>query len=165
MHPWPQECRRRTCTGHADELMCMKWCALSHTADIHKYTVARTMFCNETPVKDAIKNRLHHVAPLRSCAWCVASGARAVVHRWFSCFMILSGHKELIQIRLHHAHQRMRSRTTDCTTLKKASWYYSLFFHFVCSIILGVYFLVLIRIVLKQWVDSYDDRRHVLRMK
>ena len=72
------------------------------------YAVASQWDWWRTPVKDVIKNHLHHVVPLRSCAWCVASGAKAVVHRWFSCFMILSGHNALIQICLHYV-ARLRS--------------------------------------------------------
>ena len=133
---------------HADELMCMTWCAMSHTADIHKNTVARTMFCNEAPVKDASKSHLHRVVRTRSCAWCVASGARAMVDRWFSCFMILSGHKPWFQIGLDHCH------VVPNAGLCNAFYIIHCFFAFCFSI--------MIRIFSKNgWI--WDHHHHVLR--
>ena len=106
------------CIQHfADEVVCMichdaQWAILSHTADIKTSTVACVMFCNEInwqhPWRMQSKNHLHRAVRLGACAWCDASGARAVFHRWISCFMVLSGYNAWIQIRVHHV-VRMRS--------------------------------------------------------
>ena len=133
---------------HADELMCTICCAMSHllnTADIHERTVACSMLCNEIngrhPWKMQSKKHLHHVMRMRSCAWCDASGARAVFHSWHfaSWFYLVINHGlTSVYIMSHawdHAHQRMCSRTQDCATRKPTLLYYSCCFDFVCSMI------------------------------
>ena len=89
----PTSCR-------AYEMMCMMWCVGSQSSVsqmnflLHGSVWLRSMDSNPSTV--------HHVVRMRSCAWCHASGARAEFHRWISCFMVLSGCKAWIHIRLHH---------------------------------------------------------------
>ena len=135
----------------ADELMCMIWCAMSHTSEHSGCPqVNRCMHHAlqwdqpKTRVKNAIKKHLHHVVHMRSCAWCDASGARAVLHSWHlaSWFYLVTNHGvRLVWIMStvwDHAHQRARNQTKDCTTRKQILLCYSFFFHITCCILLLV---------------------------
>ena len=113
----PQECTRRTHTvscgwTSVHDMMSNESYIRTQRISTSKYIVACAMFCNEInrrhPCKMQSKKHLHHVVRMRSCAWCDAPGARAVFHRWISCFMVLSGYNAWIQIRVHHV-VRMRS--------------------------------------------------------
>ena len=136
---------------HADELMCMIWGAMSHTVQYSRYQQVNPCMRHvlqwdqpTTPAKDAIKNpltscRAHGIMRMMCCV-----RARAVFHSWHlaSWFYRVTKHGfKSVYIMLYvwdHAHQRMRGRTQDCTTLKKGLLYYSLFFHFAGFIILCV---------------------------
>ena len=156
--------------------MFMIWCAMSRIFEHSGYPQVNLCMHHvlqwdqpTTPVKDAIEkttcimlcvsDRAHEV---------MRQGARAVFHRWISCFMILSGYKAWVRIRLHHV-ARMKScastnspsntRLYTVQRLNRILLYYSLFCHFVCSITSCVVFSVIIQIVCSK------DHRHVLRIK
>ena len=130
---------------HADELMCVIWGALSHTAQYSRDQQVNPCMHHvlqwdqqPTPAKDAIKK------PLTSCPahgimrmmWCI--GSQSCVSQLASCFIILSGYKLWVQICLHHEHQRIRNRTQNCTTPKQILLCYSFFCHLACCILLSV---------------------------
>ena len=92
---------------HADELMCMIWCAMSFTFEPSGYPQVNLCMHHvlqwdwwTTPVKDVIKNHLHHVVRMRSCAWCIMMwcvGSQSSVSQLTFCSMILSGYKALLK--------------------------------------------------------------------
>ena len=138
---------------HADELMCMKWCAMSHTFEyIYKASTSKPLHapCSAMTSTDDTRERcnqkppaLCHAYGIMHMMWCI--GSQSCFSQLTSCFMILSGYKLWFQIRLHHVeciwdheHQRMRNRTQDCTTGKQILLCYSFFYNLACCILLSV---------------------------